>query len=448
MNSVPQETKNGSTDFNAPAWIAGSGDFDTRNMRLALLEYARREEEKRARGENYPPSSNTGVLNTASDFGGENLARLRDLGRGERPKDCDRVIIPHDLQITRMADRDVEIVESPMSDGVRLDWLAFTIPLSVIQSFMTDMKPEDDDMGVFCILRGIGLEVETVTSKGHGAMGYDHAFEIDGIPGALFCIGGESQRGTAHVSLSASALQFYVGVRGLSWQGWLKYLHDLGVKVTRQDFAFDDFSGNVTYERVIDAVRGDSLVSRYRNNPLVYGDKPIGGETFTVYWGIAKGSSKGGKRNNSDTLTRIYDKASESGADVSHWVRVELESHGDRCQEIFKQWVASDFSAAYLIGVLVNTLDFRIPDEDDSNRSRWGRAAWWRDFIGIVGAVSVSIKAKLRTAGDSMRWLDSQCATSIAIVAEVFGEGALKILLEDGRERLNSRHRAIIEASR
>jgi phage replication initiation protein len=332
-----------------------------------------------------------------------------------------------------------------------LDWLAFTLPSELVE---TAQKVEKRGCRVDKVLKFIGLPCQHWEDLGHGGLGYRHVIQLDGVGGAKLYIGG--QNNTVYISLSASALAFYVNVRQLDWRGFLRYLVDLGVKFRRLDIAFDDKVGYLTYENIKNAVRlwvrrgkgeeveGDTIVTRFRNIPLLYGDRELGGDGWTFYWGVAR-SKNGGHRNNSDSIVRIYNKAAEQGVEGT-WVRVEGEFRADKADKIGKEWVEHDFSPEYLAGVLCGVIDFREAETCDTNQSRWAQSDWWMAFIGLVERVVVKVEAKVKTVREKADWIRKQAATSLAMVVDVLGERTLEEIVEAGRERLTGKHRAIMEA--
>jgi DNA relaxase NicK len=333
------------------------------------------------------------------------------------------------------------------------DWLAFTLPSELVE---TALKVEKQGSPVDKILKFIGLPCQSWEDLGRGGLGYEHVVDLDGLSGAKLYMGG--QRNTVYISLSASALAFYVDVRQLDWRGFLRYLVDLGVKFRRFDSAFDDKVGYLTYEGIKSAIsawvrrakadeiedQGDTVVTRFRNLPLFYGDKVLGGDSWTFYWGVAR-SKNGGVRNNSDTIVRAYNKAAERGVE-GPWVRVEAQYRGDKADKIVKEWVKRDFSSDYLAGVLRGIVDFRVAQAGDTNQSRWPMADWWAAFIGITERVVVQLEAKVTTVREKANWIRRQASTTLAMIVETLGKETLEEIVKAGKERFTSKHRAIMEA--
>jgi len=248
------------------------------------------------------------------------------------------------------------------------------------------------------------------------------------------------------VSLAAGALDFYVNTRGLDLIGWLVYLHTLGVHVSRLDVAYDDMDGRLTYENVYDSVRRRDCATHFKTF-MQYGDKELGyGDSWTLYAGV-RPAGKGGRRANSETVLRIYNKGAESKSrrDGS-WVRVETQFTGDRAQAVFDAWAEADFSARVACEVLRSVVDFKEHGETDTNKSRWDMAAWWCDFLSDVVTRRVTVRVKRKTVRDVANWLLKQCATGMALVEQGLGGGTVWDILMAGSERLTARHRAMLEA--
>lgn len=339
--------------------------------------------------------------------------------------DPDPVPAAVDGQVAPSSNTGISLTSSEAS-SVFLDWVAFTVPADVVTACAPDYAIED-------VASLTGLGSVTVELLPRGWLGYSHCLCVDGLPGARIGFGG--QRGTVYVSLSSGALGWYVA-RGLDWRGWLKYLHDLGVKFTRCDFAFDDHAGLVTLERVRECLDrgGDVRVSRMTR---AVGGAFIGrGDDWTVYLG----------GRSSQRLVRIYNKAAEQGLPVS-WVRVEIEVKGDAAAACMGAWILADFSVRFLLGYLRSTVDFRDPGSGGVNSSRWPMCDWWRQFVQACGIVRVVVAKMVHTVATIRAWYE-RCMTGVTgLMAAQYGFDYVRKVASRGMGNLSPYHFSLLRVA-
>jgi len=163
----------------------------------------------------------------------------------------------------------------------------------------------------------------------------------------------------------------------------------------------------------------------------------------------------------SDSMLLVYDKKQERAAagvpfEGKHWVRVELRLRRERANvaaTLFKG-VREDAGRVmrHFAGVLRGYIEFKEPNEGDSNKRRWKPAAWWLEFVGDVEKASLAVREReLATVKDIKKWFSLQVSPSMALLEESMGQvEAWAWLLgaaELGRYRWTARHRAILAAS-
>jgi hypothetical protein len=73
-------------------------------------------------------------------------------------------------------------------------------------------------------------------------------------------------------------------------------------------------------------------------------------------------------------------------------------------------------------------------------------ASWWAAFIGLTERVIVQLEAKAKTVREKVDWVSRQVSTTLAMIEDTLGKETLEEIVKAGRERLTSRHRAIMEA--
>lgn len=146
--------------------------------------------------------------------------------------------------------------------------------------------------------------------------------------------------------------------------------------VTRLDVAYDDHSGILDINKIVDDTLNRNFVGKLHNGMIVDSFK-----REVDAWSVMLGS------RSSDLYIRIYDKARERKInDGRHWIR---------CETVFKQDRAIEFIrnplplGEKLRGVLHNYLRFVTPHRNDSNKRRWETRKYWTTFLGSVKSISV-----------------------------------------------------------
>lgn len=148
--------------------------------------------------------------------------------------------------------------------------------------------------------------------------GYKHRVDLihpgqrgESIHLGLVGYGGESQRGTMHVSLNATAC-----ARVKDWQQVMEWGESVGAVITRVDCAHDDFESKVLSIKQARQWFLDGLFTTSGRPPkpeLIDDLGTGGGKTFYV-----------GRRGNGK-YTRFYEKGKKEGDPDSLWMRVEVE---------------------------------------------------------------------------------------------------------------------------
>lgn len=180
--------------------------------------------------------------------------------------------------------------------AISLDWLAFTfVPqgggwVLLVQAFLRD----------FFALTG--------WEEQGGYRGYACSANVDG---AIVAWGGESQRGSVHVSLSASCLGSC-----RSWSAVVDWLAAHGARLTRVDIAADDFSGElINFAWGVEQLKSGGFT--------VGGRKPSG--RFVTHDDDGIGSTMYVGRRENGKLCRVYEKGKQLGDRLSRWCRFEVE---------------------------------------------------------------------------------------------------------------------------
>lgn len=198
------------------------------------------------------------------------------------------------------------------------------------------------------------------------------------------------------------------------------------VRLTRLDIAYDDLTGVLDLEQMLDYADHHYFVSRFATRNIEQIAMP--GEDGR----IAKGLNCGSKVNGLIYI-RIYNKALERGFDEKacselnipfpfHWVRCELQLRKENAGGFISRVSQSSLSEVYS-GVLENYLSFREPPEkEDSNRRRWEESPWWTAFLNNARAISIvdrpGVKYNLTALA---HYVQTQPLGSIKTLIRLFG---------------------------
>lgn len=208
---------------------------------------------------------------------------------------------------------------------------------------------------------------------------------------------------------------------------WSILRYDLNI--TRLDIAYDDHTGMLDIDEMIQDTRRKEYVSK------------------SDYWEIVE-SSKGQTLQfgspQSDTLIRIYDKARERNCPAGeHWIRCELQLRRDRAIAFTELPYSIGES---FCGVMVNYLRFVEPMPEDSNKWRWPIKEYWGEFLCHANAISIYEAPGLEYNFDRCeRYVINQAGNAIDAYIQICGvEGFLKTLKERPTAR-NPKYDRLVE---
>lgn len=191
------------------------------------------------------------------------------------------------------------------------------------------------------------------------------------------------------------------------WFGLLAHFLESGCNITRFDLAYDDHTGVLPLDQMLDDTIDHCYVSKSRFWQVVQGSTGT-----TIYHGSPQ----------SKIRFRIYDKALERGLlDGTHWVRLEMQLRDKNASAMITEILTDLNVGRCFLGVLRNYLTYRVPSED-SNRSRWPIADYWQQLIDGVSIV------RLWTAPGVdynifrlQRFLVDQCGAAILTWHDLYG---------------------------
>lgn len=202
--------------------------------------------------------------------------------------------------------------------------------------------------------------------------------------------------------------------------------HDLNI--TRLDLAFDDFDNMLNFDTIIEHIKSKSYVSCFRRFKVIkeYSqDEKF--ESTTVYCGSDK----------SDTLFRIYDKRAEQERfDLSHWVRFEIQLRNNNALSFANLLISGNSLGSLFVKVVNRYLRFVVPNDNDSNRSRWTTADWWFNFLGTVEKISLFIPDVDYTEIRLEKFVKKQCSGAVVAFIALFGFSSFRDVI-NGKSQLH-----------
>jgi len=300
---------------------------------------------------------------------------------------------------------------------VSVDWVGVTFP---------------PVMNVWEVLAFIGAEGWTALP--HGQYGYRSGYVLGHIK--VYYDGSPTMG--VHLSLCGKGckeLPFYQVFE--TWPKFIGSLLEKGCAFSRLDVAGDDFAGRITKDRIQAALEADAIIGRNQVWNFNTGGKMRNkGKThgWTYYFGSRQ----------SETYTRIYDKAAESGSSESfHWVRFEVEFKGKKAQKM-AEWLSTRDTLEGLQGIFSGVLDFKEVDHRET-RLRWRSASWWADFIEDCAKVCLLIEKVVETIEKKFLWWKHSVAPTYALLLEHIERlTEINDAVELAPGRWSLRHRALL----
>jgi hypothetical protein len=290
-----------------------------------------------------------------------------------------------------------------------LDWLSFSLP------YEHGLQSAQDLFG-------------DIEERPRGIKGYSNSGSICGTG----CVGWHPDHPEQRVfvdlpsSALSRALEINPAMRDI--RGFLRYILDLGAKMSRVDFALDDRTEQLSMDLITEHVRSGALVTRWRKGRHIQGTLEGKGETH--YFGSPT----------SDSLLRIYDKQAEqfekTGDDPGYWLRVEVQFRRDKAHAVVESYLLGSVST--VVGLLRGLIEFKEPTEDQT-KARWPVSPWWAHFLDHADKMTLSLPKEGSSLERTQNWLRHQVAPSLAFVTRADG-GSVDVvydLIREGSTRLS-----------
>lgn len=204
------------------------------------------------------------------------------------------------------------------------------------------------------------------------------------------------------------------------------------VHLTRLDVAFDDHSGILPMEELLEDAREGQYVSKARRGMVTIGTGDA----------LQEDSILMGSRS-SLILCRIYNKAAERGfKDGRHWIRVELMLKDERALSFIQ--LPGDVGDNFR-GILDNYLRFVEPGTD-SNRWRWPLRVYWDELLDGAGRIRLfSSPGADYNVINCEDFVFRQAGGAIFTLLELYGTELFLQKLKEQRGPLSAKYQKLLD---
>lgn len=264
--------------------------------------------------------------------------------------------------------------------------------------------------------------------------GFEHGFLINEYTKISY--GGEHVKShgryTLSLEMSGLACREFERYSGHQWVDLLELVFSqVNFKITRVDWAFDDFTGAEISLPYIRSLVERGLYSSVTRKGFFYFSwekkkDVLHTAGFTIYIGT-RGSNH----------ARIYDKRHEQlskGNEVHHdcWNRYELELHDEKATEVLNHYYLAlkqqdsetEFKSgdadlkSFVRGLLFNFLDLKDPADNNTRIRRKRTDPKWLAFLDSIAKVDINIQPKHIPSYDTkLKWIDKSLPTTFAELA-------------------------------
>ena len=234
------------------------------------------------------------------------------------------------------------------------------------------------------------------------------------------------------VEMSGQGCRTFESLSKVGWDRLFQFIHENDLHMTRLDVAFDDHTGILPLDQIAEDTKAGNFVSRMNYWETVQSSK---GTTVQI------GSPQ------SKVLVRIYDKAAERGCEEgTHWVRCEMQLRDDRASEFTK--IDLSIGEAFA-GVLLNYLRFVVPDEEDSNKSRWQMTDYWEALVGDAEKIRIFTAPGMEYNEERCkRYVVNQAGNAIDACIQMYGIYEFQSMIEERDTLKNPKYDLLVQQHR
>ena len=270
---------------------------------------------------------------------------------------------------------------------------------------------------------------------------------------------------TYQLRLSGQGCREFETLSGFTWLQLFTVIRSFPYsRFTRLDLAIDDFEEHFTVNKVKDYLDTGYCITRLEEStdkvrkkiPKRIFDEETQQETFfqqTIENSLYIGSLK------SRLSINIYDKKLEreekdqiSDGTWDSWTRTELRckrEYADQTADFILQF-QNDLGQVAL-GILNKNIRFVQKNHSDNRVRRRPNVRWWDTYIGKVEKLKFSLKAPDRTIEKAKTWFNHSVSPTLAAIYQAdpvaFNSWLLQ-MRKDGEERLNDKHKMMIQQAK
>ena len=306
------------------------------------------------------------------------------------------------------------------SDLILIDWITFTSKIWSVDQLKSQL----------------GLSDQAWEPGLYGRYGYKKREVFNGVSilydGAVDEFGNDTMG--VCVEVSGQGCRTLESFGSIDWLSILAFLTDdlNEFNITRLDIAFDDHTGILDKLQLKLDTDDGNYRSKFRTWEIRYGNRG-----FSIYHGSKQ----------SQVMIRIYDKAAERGLlDGTHWIRVELQLREENASGAIKAYLQHK-SLGTVFGGILSTYLVYCQESNDSNKSRWPVADYWRHLI--QGAERIHIAAAPGVEYNIFHmeaFLRDTAGGALQVWIKIFGLDSLPDVLKKRTARLNPKHKRILDA--
>jgi len=317
---------------------------------------------------------------------------------------------------------------------VKIDWFQVTFDFIPINQVTKHYYALDKSNTLFKELIGIFNRKEApedLQEMEKGQFGYIHGIYIDEHIWLSF--GGKKNKYDKYpmtLTMSGQGCRTFE-VMGCSWINLFKYFQKNGddsLKVGRIDIAIDDFDGTIiTPYQILPFIERNHVVTQFRSVTLHKG-WTLGESSETKGFTITLG------QRGSNQL-QIYDKRLERDQmnqpdlNTPVWYRYEMRFTDEKARHVMDLYTSSvefDDSISfmkYAKSLLITSLDLKVYNPEDSNKSRWETLPEWREFTDSFEKIDLRKKNRIDTTiKKKLGWVREDLATTFLELFIVFGD--------------------------
>ena len=250
--------------------------------------------------------------------------------------------------------------------------------------------------------------------------------------------GENSDRGSLRLCLSGKCLE-RISVPHLIpiMRRWLCLL---GAKCNRIDLKADDYSRSMLPQDLIDAYK-DGHYSGFR---FAHYQSDLSGDVYTAGWTLYLG------RRTSDRFTRYYNAKPLHDIEAFRWETEYKNEIANVIAHAIAKCDNDEILSSMISGLLAGNISF-ISRTGEARASRCSPLPFWSAWLLKFSEPIRFGVAKIElTIERSISWVERSVSATLAMISHYTGADKLdylKHLIKIGREKMSSRHYAILESS-